>query len=157
VSDPCRPYDRPNLFERLLNRAIGVLVRVGVGPPDMRVLEVRGRTSGRLYRLPVDLLTDRGRIYLVAPRGHTQWVRNVEASGEVTLRRGTRVQHYRIRALPDVEKAPILKAYLDRFRREVQRYFPVPAGSPVDRFGPLVSRYPAYELLAEPATARDPA
>jgi len=123
----------------------------------MRVLEVRGRTSGKLYSLPVDLLTDQGRFYLVAPRGHTQWVRNVEASGEVTLRRGARVGRYRVRALPDLEKAPILKAYLDRFHREVQRYFTVPAGSPVDRFAPLVSRYPAYELLAEPPAPREPA
>jgi hypothetical protein len=49
--------------------------------------------------------------------------------------------------LSHAEKPPILKAYLDRFRREVQRYFPVPAGSPIERFGPLAPRYPAYELL----------
>jgi len=74
---------------------------------------------------------------LVAPRGYTQWVRNAEASGDITLRRGGRAEGYRLRVLSDTEKPPILKAYLDRFRREVQRYFPVPAGSPVERFSPL--------------------
>jgi len=111
----------------------------------MRVLEVRGRKSGKLYSLPVDLLSEQGKLYLVAPRGYTQWVRNAEASGEITLRRGARVEGYRLRALSDAEKPPILKAYLDRFRREVQRYFPVPAGSPPERLGPIAPRYPVYE------------
>jgi len=147
VNEPSPVYQRPSRLEHLLNRAVGALVRLGIGPAHMRVLEVRGRKSGKLYALPVDLLSDQGKLYLVAPRGYTQWVRNAEASGVVTLRRGARVAHYRLRALPDAEKPAILKAYLDRFRREVQRYFPLPADSPVERFGPLAPRYPAYELL----------
>jgi len=150
VSDPTRPFERPNAFERLLNRAIGTLVRLGIGLPHMRVLEVRGRKTGKLYALPVDLLTEQGKLFLVAPRGYTQWVRNAETSGEVTLRRGKSVERYRLRALTDAEKPPILKAYLDRFRREVQRYFSIPAGSPAEQFTSLASRYPAYELIRVP-------
>ena len=150
MSEPARPFEEPTSFERLLNQAIGALVRLGIGLPHMRVLEVRGRKSGKLYALPVDLLTEQGKSFLVAPRGYTQWVRNAEASGEVTLRRGKSVERYRLRALTDAEKPPVLKTYLDRFRREVQRYFPVPAGSPAEQFAPLVSRYPAYELIREP-------
>jgi deazaflavin-dependent oxidoreductase (nitroreductase family) len=142
-----RPFRRPNALERLVNRAIGVLVRRGLGPRHMRVLEVRGRTSGRLHATPVDLLSHGGRLYLVAPRGHTQWVRNTEVAGEVALRRGRRATVYRVRPLSDAEKPAILQAYLDRFRREVQRYFPVPAGSPPAAFTPLVQRYPAFELM----------
>jgi deazaflavin-dependent oxidoreductase (nitroreductase family) len=141
-----RPFQRPTFVERLINRAIGGLVRVGLGPSHMRVLEVRGRKSGKLYALPVDLLSEGGRLYLVAPRGFTEWVRNAEVAGEITLRRGRRAERYRLRALPDHEKLPVLKAYLDRFRREVQRYFPVPAGSPPAAFAPHVARYPAFEL-----------
>jgi len=121
----------------------------------MRLLEVRGRKTGKLYALPVDLLTEDGRLFLVAPRGYTQWVRNAEVGGQVTLRRGKSVERYRLRALTDTEKPPILKAYLDRFRREVQRYFPIPAGSPAESFIPLASRYPAYELIREPSDLRD--
>ena len=150
MSDPTRPFERPNAFERLLNRAIGTLVRLGIGLPHMRVLEVRGRKTGKLYALPVDLLTEQGKLFLVAPRGYTQWVRNAETSGEVTLRRGKSVERYRLRALTDAEKPPILKAYLDRFRREVQRYFSIPAGSPAEQFTSLASRYPAYELIRVP-------
>src|SRR5262249_37753508 len=123
---------------------------LGVGPAHMWVLEVRGRTSGRLRTTPVDLLADAGRLYLVAPRGATEWVRNAEAAGEVTLRRGRRRVAYRLRALPPAERPAILKAFLDRFRREVQRYFPVTAGSPPEAFAPLAARYPVFELLPGP-------
>ncbi len=157
VNEHPRPYERPSQLEHLFNRAMGALVRLGIGPSHMRVLEVRGRTSGKLYSLPVDLLVESGTLYLVAPRGYTQWVRNAEASGEITLRRGARAERYRLRALSDAEKPPILKAYLDRFRREVQRYFPVPADSPAERFGPLAPRYPAYELLPQASGLAPPA
>ena len=64
----------------------------------------------------------------------------------MVLRRGRKVEQYQLRALSDAEKPPVLKAYLDRFRREVQQFFPLPAGSPADAFTSLVSRYPAFEL-----------
>ena len=143
-------FVRPTFPERILNRVVGALVRVGIGPAHMRVLEVRGRKSGRLYSLPVDLLSVAGMLYLVAPRGRTEWVRNADAAGEITLRRGRRTERYRLRALPDAEKPPILKAYLDGFRREVQRYFPIPADSPAGAFAPHVTRYPAFELTPQP-------
>jgi deazaflavin-dependent oxidoreductase (nitroreductase family) len=140
------PFQRPTAIERLFNSTIGALVRIGIGLPNMRVLEVRGRKSGKLYALPVDLLSYNEKLYLVAPRGRAEWVRNAEASGSVALRRGRWVEQYNLRALPDAEKPPILKAYLDRFRREVQQFFPLAAGSPADAFASLASRYPAFEL-----------
>jgi deazaflavin-dependent oxidoreductase (nitroreductase family) len=149
VGSQRRTFQRPNAAERLLNRAVGALVRLGLAPAHMRLLEVRGRKTGRRYALPVDLLVERDRLYLVAPRGHTEWVRNVEVSGEVTLRRGRQAALYRARPLSEAETPAILKAYLDRFRREVQRYFPVRAGSPVEAFAPLAARYPAFELTSE--------
>jgi len=87
-----------------------------------------------------------GKRFLVAPCGKTQWVRNAEAAGEVTLKKGSMNQRFRLRPLTDPEKPEILKAYLDNFKREVQRYFPVPAGSPSEAFRPLVQTYPAFEL-----------
>jgi deazaflavin-dependent oxidoreductase (nitroreductase family) len=146
MQDSPAPFQKPTAIERIFNAAIGGLVRVGIGLPDMRVLEVRGRKSGKLYTLPVDLLAHGGKLYLVAPRGRAAWVRNAEASGTVVLRRGSRAESYSLRALADAEKPPILKAYLDRFHREVQRFFPVKAGSPVESFAPHVATYPAFEL-----------
>jgi len=63
-------------------------------------------------------------------------------------RREAKRQQYRLRALSDQEKPDILKAYLDDFKREVQRYFPVPAGSPAEAFRELVQSYPAFELIS---------
>jgi hypothetical protein len=54
-----------------------------------------------------------------------------------------------LRALADSEKPEVLKSYLDTFRREVQRYFPVQAGSAPQAFVPLLESYPAFELLTE--------
>ena len=143
-----RDFTQPTRTERLFNGVIGFLVRFGVGPGHMRVLEVRGRKSGRTYTLPVDLLTLGGKLYLVAPRGRTQWVRNVEAQGEVVLRRGSRTDRYTFRALTAEEKPPVLKAYLDSYKAEVQQFFPVKAGSPVASFAALADDYPAFELFA---------
>lgn len=140
------PFERPGRVERLFNACMGVLVRRGLGPSHIWELEVRGRKSGKLRRLPVDILESEGALFLVAPRGRTQWVRNAEVQGEVALRRGRREVSYRLRVLADAEKPQILKLYLDRFQREVQRFFPVPAGSPVERFAALAERYPVFEL-----------
>ncbi len=140
-------FREPTTFEKIFNRVFGFLVGLGLGFSHNYLLEVRGRKSGKLYSTPVDLLEQNGKRYLVAPRGRTQWVRNAEAAAEITLKKGSNRQKYRLRPLPDAEKPPILKAYLDNFKREVQTYFPVPAGSPVTAFVELAANYPAFELL----------
>ena len=124
----------PTRLEQLFNRFYGSLVGLGLGFSYNYLLAVRGRKSGRTYSIPIDLLELNGRRYLVAPRGHTQWVRNAEAAGEVTLKKGRARQRFRLRALAESEKPEVLKAYLHTFKREVQKYFPVKAGAPRSRF-----------------------
>lgn len=140
-------FDRPSAIERLFNKCFGLLVGWGLGLPHNYLLQVRGRKSGRLYSTPVNLLSRDGKRFLVAPRGYTQWVRNAQASGTVLLKRGRRHEEVRLQVVSDEAKPEILKAYLDGFRLTVQRYFPVPAGSPVEAFRPLVARYPVFELV----------
>ena len=140
-------FRAPSAGERIFNRIFGFVVGLGLGFSYNYLLQVRGRKSGKIYSTPIDLLEIGGKRFLVAPRGRTQWVRNAEAAGEVTLKRGKFQQRFRLRALSDQEKPAILKAYLDQFRREVQRYFPVAAGSPVEAFRELVQSYPAFELI----------
>src|SRR4029077_19302165 len=127
----------PTATERGFNRLFGFLVGLGLGFSHNYLLQVRGRKSGRLYSTPIDLLELGGKRFLVAPRGRTQWVRNAEAAGEVTLKKGRSQQRFQLRPIADADKPEILKAYLDNFKREVQRYFPLPAGSPVQAFGEL--------------------
>ena len=138
----------PSAGERVFNRVFGFLVGLGLGPSYIYLLQVRGRKSGRLYSTPVDLLELGGKRFLVAPRGRTQWVRNAETAGEVTLKKGRTTQRFQLRPVPDANKPEILKAYLENFKSAVQRYFPVPAGSPVQAFSALTQSYPAFELIA---------
>ena len=68
-------YQRPGWFtKQVFNRAVAGLTRLGVSVAGSRVLEVRGRKSGEWRRTPVNVLDFEGARYLVAPRGHTQWV-----------------------------------------------------------------------------------
>lgn len=140
-------FRKPSSIEKFFNHAFGLLVGLGFGLRHNYLLEVRGRKTGRLYSTPVNLLEFRGKRYLVAPRGQTQWARNAQASGEISLKKGASRQRFRLRAIPNDEKPEILKAYLDSFTSTVQRYFPIPAGSPVEAFGALAAEYPAFELL----------
>ena len=148
MPDALPVFREPTTVEKIFNRTFGFLVGLGIGPSHIYALEVRGRKSGKIFSTPVDLLDLNGKRYLVAPRGRTQWVRNAEAAGEITLKKGSKRQKYGLRPLSDVEKLPVLKAYLDSFKKEVQRYFPVPAGSPPDAFAEVASSYPAFELIA---------
>jgi len=149
MNSPLPTFREPTTIEKICNRIFGFLVGLGLGFSHNYLLEVRGRKSGKLYSTPVDLLEMQGKRYLVAPRGRTQWVRNAEAGGEVTLKKGSTRQKFHLRPIADAEKPQILKAYLDAFKREVQRYFPIPAGSPPEAFTELTSSYPAFELLAD--------
>jgi deazaflavin-dependent oxidoreductase (nitroreductase family) len=148
MNSPLSAFRAPSAGERVFNRIFGFLVGLGLGFSYNYLLQVRGRKSGKIYSTPIDLLELGGKRFLVAPRGYTQWVRNAEAAGEVTLKKGSKREKFGLRALSDQEKPAILKAYLDQFRREVQRYFPVAAGSPMEAFGELVQSYPAFELVA---------
>lgn len=140
-------YRAATAGERFFNRMFGVLVGLGLGLPHNYLVQVRGRKSGRLYSTPIDLLELNGKRFLVAPRGRTQWVRNAEAAGEVMLKKGSTRLHYRIRPIADSDKPELLKAYLDRFKTTVQRYFPVPAGSLPQAFLGIAANYPVFELL----------
>jgi deazaflavin-dependent oxidoreductase (nitroreductase family) len=140
-------FDQPRALDRAINKLFGLVVGLGLGLPHNYLVQVRGRKSGRIYSTPVDLLSLNGKRYLVAPRGYTQWVRNAIASGKVSLKKGRRCEEFTLRMLSEDEKPEILKLYLDRFKLTVQRYFPVPAGSPSEAFRPLTRQYPVFELI----------
>jgi deazaflavin-dependent oxidoreductase (nitroreductase family) len=102
---------------------VAVLTGRGISLLGSRVLEVRGRTSGQPRRTPVNLLDLDGERYLVAPRGETQWARNLRVSGEGRLLVGRRSESFTATELSDEEKAPILRAYLARWKFEVGVFF----------------------------------
>ncbi|HEV3226347.1 MAG TPA: nitroreductase/quinone reductase family protein [Acidimicrobiales bacterium] len=114
----------PGWFTRnVFNRVIALLTRLGISVWGSRELRVRGRKSGEWRRVPVNLLTYEGHRYLVAPRGETQWVRNLRAIGTGELRVGRRVEAFRATELSDEDKPLVLRAYLRRWKAEVGIFF----------------------------------
>ena len=117
-------YQKPDWFTKnVFNRAVAVMTRLGVSVWGSRVLRVRGRKSGDWHTTPVNLLTHEGKKYLVAPRGHTHWVRNIRASGEGELVLGGKAQSIKVGEIPDDQKVPILRDYLKRWAFEVGMFF----------------------------------
>jgi deazaflavin-dependent oxidoreductase (nitroreductase family) len=108
----------------LFNTAVGWLTARGLSLFGSRVLAVRGRRSGEWRTVPVNLLTHEGARYLVAPRGHTQWVRNLRtAGGTGELRLGRRTEVFVADELADADKPEVLRAYLRRWKFEVGVFF----------------------------------
>jgi len=117
-------YQRPGWFtKQVFNRAVRRLTRLGISVAGSRVLEVQGRKSGEWRSTPVNPLTVDGARYLVSPRGHTQWVRNLRAKGEGRLRVGRRTESFSATELPDDEKPSLLREYLRRWKWEVGAFF----------------------------------
>ena len=117
-------YQRPGWFTtNVFNRVVAVLTRLGVSVYGSRVLEVRGRKSGEWRQTPVNLLRYEGAEYLVSPRGHSQWVKNLRAGGQGRLRVGRRTQSFRAVELADDEKPPLLRAYFEEVEVRGRRLF----------------------------------
>jgi deazaflavin-dependent oxidoreductase (nitroreductase family) len=117
-------YKKPGWFTRnMFNATVALATRLGMSIWGSRILQVQGRKTGQPRETPVNLLTHQGETYLVAPRGITQWVRNLRAAGKGTLRVGRHVDSFRAQELPDSEKPDVLRAYLRRWKMEVGVFF----------------------------------
>ena len=143
-------YRQPGWFtNNVFNPLVALLTRLGVSVLGSRILRVRGRSSGEWRSTPVNLLTLDGTQYLVAPRGHTQWVRNLRAAGTGELALGRRVQPFRAVEIPDADKVPILRAYLKRWKAEVGVFFGgVGADSPEADLRRIAPDHPVFRLDA---------
>ncbi len=159
ATEPTSRYVAPGWFtRRVFNPSVAFLTRSGLSVAGSRVLTVTGRTTGEPRSTVLNVLTLGGERYLVAPRGHTAWVRNLRAAGTGTLRVGRRVEPIAAIELADEEKAPVLRAYLDRWGWEVGAFFDdldrdsddeallaAASGFPVFRVAPSTERGPAED------------
>jgi deazaflavin-dependent oxidoreductase (nitroreductase family) len=142
-------YRAPGWFTaHVFNRLVAGLTRAGISVWGSRVLEVRGRKSGEPRRVPVNLLVHEGTRYLVAPRGHTQWVRNLRAAdGKGDLLLGRRREHFIATELADADKEALLRAYLRRWKFEVGQFFDgVDADSSADELARIAPDHPVFRL-----------
>ena len=144
-------YQAPGWFTRnVFNRLVAGLTRAGISVWGSRILEVRGRKSGKPHRTPVNVLTLDDSRYLVAPRGNTQWVRNLRVAGEGDLLVGQRREHFRATEVADDAKREILRAYLQRWKWEVGQFFggvgPESPDADLDRISP---DHPIFSIEVE--------
>jgi deazaflavin-dependent oxidoreductase (nitroreductase family) len=141
-------YREPGWFTRnVFNRTVAALTRVGISVWGSRELRVRGRKSGEWRTTPVNLLTHDRTRYLVAPRGETQWVRNLRAAGTGELRVGRRVESFRATEIADADKPDILRSYLRRWKMEVGVFFDgvAPDASDQDLLA-IAGRHPVFRI-----------
>jgi hypothetical protein len=142
-------YKEPDWFTRhIFNSVVKGLTRLGVSVWGSRVLEHRGRTTGELHHVPVNLLTIDGTQYLVSPRGQTQWVRNVRhAGGHLVLILGRRRQVCTASEVPAPDSVPILRSYLRRWKFETGMFFDgVTPDSTDAEWAAVAANHPVFEL-----------
>jgi deazaflavin-dependent oxidoreductase (nitroreductase family) len=143
-------YIEPGKSTSVFNEVVAKLTNLGVSVWGSRVLTVVGRKSGEPRSVPVNLLTIDGVRYLVAPRGETQWVRNLRAAGQGTLRVGRRVETFTFRELAHDEKPGILRAYLKRWKFEVGVFFDgVDAKASDEKLREIAPGYPIFEIFTK--------
>jgi len=142
-------YIRPGWFtQHVFNPVVAMLTRAGVSVWGSRELRVRGRKSGEWRATPVNLLTHEGNRYLVAPRGETQWVRNLRVAGAGELRVGKRTEPFHSVEIADADKVAILRAYLKRWKAEVGVFFDgVSATSPDEDLDRISPDHPVFQVL----------
>jgi len=145
---PAPHYQRPGWFTRhVFNPFVAVCTRLGISVWGSRILAVRGRTSGEWRTTPVNLLTLDGTRYLVAPRGETQWVRNLRVAGDGELRVGRRAEAFTAEELADADKPDVLRAYLRRWKAEVGVFFDgVGADSDAAELERIAPRHPVFRI-----------
>jgi len=143
-------YRAPGRLTRaVMNPLVAGLTRLGLPLAGSAVLGVRGRTSGEVRTTPVNPLRLDGRRYLVAARGHTQWVRNLRVAGDAELTVGRRTETVRAVELPDAEKVPVLRAYLRAWAWEVGAFFDgVDAGADDAELAAIAHRHPVFAIAA---------
>ena len=140
-------YVVPSRGTMIFNSAVARLTKMGVSVYGSRVLAVRGRKSGEWRTTPVNPLTFDGERYLVAPRGNTQWVRNMRVAGGGELRRGRKVEAFTATELPLEDRPRVLRAYLKKWKFEVGMFFQgVGPDSPDDKLLAIAPDHPVFRI-----------
>src|SRR5262245_65505276 len=141
-------YHKPDWFTRnVFNPLVAGLNRLGLGVAGSQTLAVRGRKSGEMRTNPVNPFELEGRTYLLAPRGNTQWVRNLRAAeGEGELRKGRKVRHFHATEVPDSEKLPLFRLYMDKWAWEVKGFLGIDADAPDEELRRIAPDHPAFAI-----------
>jgi deazaflavin-dependent oxidoreductase (nitroreductase family) len=104
---------KPPWWLKPANKVFIQMSRLGMsfGGESPAVLTVPGRKSGTPRSTPVTPMTVNGERYVVGAFPGADWVQNVRAAGEVTLRRGRTTERLRAVELSPEDAKPLLRAF----------------------------------------------
>ncbi len=148
-------YRPPARWYQRLNRIGILIVALGLAPRDVVTLEVRGRRSGKVRRVPILRTTHKGDDYLVALAGESQWVRNARAAGGAAVVRRRRSRRALLHELAVGERAPIISTYLDvamarsgekSASRQAQFYFGLTPSPSIADIESIAAYYPVFRI-----------
>jgi deazaflavin-dependent oxidoreductase (nitroreductase family) len=139
-------YHKPSGAVKLMNSIVGRLASIGLVPMSTVMLQVKGRRSGQIRSTPVSWIEHEGQRYLVAPRGNTEWVRNVKAAGGEAVLKSRKTEPVRLEEVPVEQRAPIIKTYLKKTAMVTKREFGLDPDAPVEEFEKIAPAHPAFRI-----------
>jgi len=141
-------YQRPDIITtHIINPLVMALTKLGLSVHGSQVLTVRRRKTGKVQEVPVNPIEVDAVRYLVAPRGETQWVRNLRAAGVAELRVGQRREQIHVTELENDAKPPVLRAYLRRWQRETGKFFGVDANASDEELRRRAPDHPVFRIV----------
>jgi deazaflavin-dependent oxidoreductase (nitroreductase family) len=141
-------YHKPSGLVKAMNSLVGRLASWGLIPGGTALLQVKGRRSGQTRSTAVTWVEHDGQRYLVAPRGNTEWVRNVKAAGgEAVLKHG-KSDAVRLEELPVEQRAPLIQAYLKKTARVTKREFGIEPDAPIEEFQRIAPDHPVFRITS---------
>ncbi len=142
-------YDKPSFFNKSVAGPLMILLtRLGISAGGANTLVVCGRKSGEPRSVPVNPLDHDGARYLVAPRGNTEWVRNLRAAGEGELRLGSKRDTVKAVEVGDEEKPPVLRAYLENWARATKGSFGVDENATDQELSDIAPDHPVFRITS---------
>lgn len=140
------PGNRPGFLARWLNRGWAALHARGIAPGYLVTLEVAGQRSGRRISLPLVMACVEGERYLVSMLGAgVPWVRNVKSANGCAVLRHGRTEEVVLEEIAVDERAPVLKAYLQR-APGARPHIPVSKDAPVEAFEAIAADFPVFRV-----------
>ena len=141
--------DRPDATARLLNRFWADRYAAGGFLSRNRdvVLEVPGRSSGRVIEVPLVLTDLDGQWYAVSMLGaHANWVANVRAAqGRAVIRHG-QPRAVQLEEVPVEQRPRILKRYLG-LAPGARPHIPLDRRAPLTEFAEIAPDYPVFRIV----------
>jgi deazaflavin-dependent oxidoreductase (nitroreductase family) len=148
-------------FVRALNPLIRRLLGAGMPMGPNTLLTVRGRRTGQLRTFPVGVFEVDGRRFVMGSFGETNWIRNLRASGEATIRAAGVDQPVQAIELSPEDAAPVLRRTLARFLARrlmapmLRSWYGVDANSTDADFLARAREHPMFELIPVGASSAD--